>query len=209
MQADAPLHRRPAVLPQVDRLPGSQQQSSPLKRLGEAGAGQGRTDVGRHVVRALVIMHVGLQLTLSAQRLHPLHGHQGPQVGGQVGQHAWVAILVHGQRRAAVQAGDHSDAGVQAAGADLGVEGGGDVGEALTPGLQLQRLQVLTHPHRPLTPLKITRLSLAQRRPWSRSRSSTTWSARSACRGRRRAREAARKGRLAIVLSFSCLIRVR
>jgi len=60
MQADAPLHRRPAVLPKVDRLPGSQQQSSPLKRLAEAGAGQGRADVGRHVVRTLVVMHVGL-----------------------------------------------------------------------------------------------------------------------------------------------------
>lgn len=53
-----------------------------------------------------------------------------------------------------MQAGDHGDAGVLAAGADRGVEGGGDVGEALTPGLQLQQLQVLTHPHRPLTLLQ-------------------------------------------------------
>lgn len=114
VQADAPLHRRPAVLPQVDRLPGSQEQSSPLKRLAEAGAGQDRADVGRHVVRALVVMHISPQFTVAAQRLDPLHGHQGPQIGGQVGQHGRFGILVHRQRRAALQAGDHGDAGIQA-----------------------------------------------------------------------------------------------
>ncbi len=40
------------VLPEIDGLPGAEQQPTSSKRQGEGGAGEGRADVGGHVIGA-------------------------------------------------------------------------------------------------------------------------------------------------------------
>ena len=40
------------VLPEIDGLPGAEQQPPSSERQGEGGAGEGRADVGGHVIGA-------------------------------------------------------------------------------------------------------------------------------------------------------------
>ena len=40
------------VLPEIDRLPGAEQQPPSSERQGEGGAGEGSADVGGHVIGA-------------------------------------------------------------------------------------------------------------------------------------------------------------
>ena len=47
------------VLPEIDRLPGAEQQPPSSERQGEGGAGEGRADMGGHVIGALVVVAIG------------------------------------------------------------------------------------------------------------------------------------------------------
>lgn len=131
------------VLPEVHRLPGAQGQPAPLHAQAEAGAGEGGADVGRHVVGPLVVVDVGPQGAGAADRPHPLLGHQGPQIGRQILQHARVGVFVDGERAGGVLTHHGGQPEGDAAGGDLAVEGAGEVGEALAAGGERQPAQVL------------------------------------------------------------------
>src|SRR3569833_1203 len=53
---DAAIVRNPAVLPQIDRLPGPQPQLGIHDRDDQGILGQNSADMGRHIVRALRIV---------------------------------------------------------------------------------------------------------------------------------------------------------
>ena len=59
-----------------------------------------------------------------------------------------VGVLVDGQRTRGVQTGQVSQAIGQAAGPDLTVKGGGDVGEAFATGVEAELVQALAQHRR-------------------------------------------------------------
>jgi len=136
------------VLPEIDGLPGAEQQPTISERQGEGGAGEGRADVGGHVIGALVVVAIGAQFAPAADRSHPLLGHQGLQVGGQIDQHPRVGVFVDGQRTRGVQTGQVGQAIGQPAGPDLPIKGGADVGEAFAPGVEAELVQALAQHRR-------------------------------------------------------------
>ena len=141
MQAQRTMLAPGPMLPEIDGLPSAEQQSPIAKRQGEGGAGQGRADVGGHVIGALVVVAIGSQITPATDRSHPLLGHQGLEVGGQIHQNPGVGVLVDRERAGGVQAGQVGQAIGQPAGPDLTIKGGGDVGEAFATGVEAELLQ--------------------------------------------------------------------
>ncbi len=148
MQAQLPELGLGPMLPEIDGLPGADHQPPAPERQGEGGAGEGRADVGGHVIRALVVVAIGAQFAPAADRSHPLLGHQGLEVGGQIQQHPRIGVLVDGERTGGVQTGQVGQAGGQPAGPDLPVEGGGDVGEAFAPGVEAELVEALAQHRR-------------------------------------------------------------
>ena len=85
------------MLPQIDRLPGAEQQSARFKRKAQLAGGQRRTDVGWHVIGPFIGVHVGEQVTLAADRTDALLRHQGPEIGGKIAQYARIGVFVDDQ----------------------------------------------------------------------------------------------------------------
>lgn len=131
------------VLPEIDGLPGAEQQPPASERQGEGGAGEGRADVGGHVIGTFVVMAIGAQIAPAADRSHALLGHEGLQVSGQIDQHPRVSVFVDGERAGGVQTGQVGQAGGQTTGSDLAINGGADVGEALAAGVKAELVQAL------------------------------------------------------------------
>lgn len=138
------------VLPEINSLPGAEQQSTVLKRQAELAGGEGRTDVGRHVVGPFIGVDVGAQVAPAAHRPDALFGHQGPQVGREVAQHPRIGVLIDREAAGGVQTHQVEQAELQAAGGDAGVQPGGEIGETLPGGLNLQGLEALAQ-HRDRT----------------------------------------------------------
>ena len=124
------------VLPEIDSLPGADQQTPASEGQGEGGAGEGRADVGGHVIRAFVVVAVRAQFAPTADRSHPLLGHQGLEVGGQIHQHPRVGVLVDSERAAGMFCENRTESLPHFAPRDLGIERLGDVGEAFAGGLE-------------------------------------------------------------------------
>jgi len=143
MQAELAAVRPGPVLPEVHGLPGAEQEAPLLKAQAQAGGREGGADVGWHVVGAFVVMAPGPQLALATQGSHPRRRYQGPQEGGQVLQHPGISVFVDGEAAAGMQGNQVGQAVVQAAGADLLVEGVGEVGESLAAGLQAEGMKTL------------------------------------------------------------------
>ena len=59
---------------------------------------------------------LGAQIAPAADRSHPLLGHQGLQVGGQIDQHPRIGVLIDGERAGGVQTGQVGQAIGQPAG---------------------------------------------------------------------------------------------
>ena len=148
MQAQLAMLGPGPVLPEIDGLPGAEQQPTSSERQGEGGAGEGRADVGGHVIRALVVVAIGAQLAPAADRSHPLLGHQGLEVGGQIDKHPRVGVLVDRERTGGVHTGQVGQASGQPAGPDLPVKGGADVGEAFATGVEAELVQALAQHQR-------------------------------------------------------------
>ena len=148
MAGDPALVGDRPVFPQVDALPHTHQQAAVLDAQAQGLAGQGRADVGGHVVIALVVMGVanpvakaigGAIAVLGNQRLHP---------GGQVVQHPRVRVLVDRQAGAGVQAAQVQHAQVDARCRNPLVELAIEPGETLALGAYLQLMQGLLHGRR-------------------------------------------------------------
>lgn len=106
MQAELAAMGLGTVLPEVHRLPDPEPEASALEGEAEAGGGEGGADMGRHVVGSLVIVSIGAQAALAADRPDALGGDQGPQVGGEILQNPRIGIFVHSQAAAGMQAGE-------------------------------------------------------------------------------------------------------
>jgi len=136
------------VLPQVDALPHAHQQATLLDAQAQGLAGQGRADVGGHVVIALIVMGIanpvakaigGAVAVLGNQRIHP---------GGQVVEHSRVRVLVDRQAGTGVQAAEVQHAQVDVRYGNPLVELAIEPGEALAMGAHLQVMQDLLHGRR-------------------------------------------------------------
>ena len=123
MKAKSALLGPGAVFPEVDGLPGAEHQLAVLKAEAQAGTGESGADVGWHVIGPLVVVAVGAQRALAADRPCALPRHQSPQVGRQVSQHPGIGVFIDGEGAAGVQRTDHRQARVQAAGANLPIQG--------------------------------------------------------------------------------------
>lgn len=150
MQTELAPMRAGPMLPEVNGLPGAEQQAAPLKAQAQARAGEGRADVGRHVIRSFIVMHVGAQGALAAQRPHALGWHQGLQEGREVDQHPGIGIFVDREGATGVKAGEHRQACAEPGCTNFLIETRGEVGEALAPSRDLQMAEpLLQHGSRP------------------------------------------------------------
>ena len=76
MQRQLPTAAQAAVVPEIDRLPGAKHQSGAIEGERQAGGGKGGADVGRHVIRALIVVGIRPPFAEAADRPHPLLGHE-------------------------------------------------------------------------------------------------------------------------------------
>ena len=126
-----------AVLPEVNGLPGAQQQLSVTDTQAEGLAGERGSDVGRHVIGSFVVM----QITAVFR-----NGIGHPCI--EVLQHPWISVLVDREACAGVQTGEIQHALLKARAPDPGVQSSVQAGEALPRGLDRNLMQDLLHAHR-------------------------------------------------------------
>jgi riboflavin synthase alpha subunit len=100
--------------------------------------------LGGHIVSAFVIVPVRAQSPCAADGLHTFLGHERPEIGRQILQHARIGVLVDGEGATGVQSHEMGHALLKAAGGNLAIEGCGEVGEALTGGAHSQTAEMLT-----------------------------------------------------------------
>ena len=84
-----------AVLPDVNGLPGAQQQLPPADAQVQGLAGERGSDVGRHVISSFVVMEITALFR---------NGIGHPCI--QVLQHPWICVLVDREAGAGVQTGE-------------------------------------------------------------------------------------------------------
>jgi hypothetical protein len=139
-----PLWFRP-VLPQVNPLPNPKEQFPAIKTQRQGLGGEGRTDVGRHVVVTLVIVSIAGALAVAVEgtttilrdhRIHP---------GLQIRQNPGIGVLIDGQAAAGVQAAQVQHASLHASGTNPVVEFPVQAAEAWAVGRNLDCVQVLLH----------------------------------------------------------------
>lgn len=131
------------MFPEIDGLPCSQHQTAAVEAQLKTGAGEGRADMGRHVVLSFIVVHIGAQGTLATEGPNPFLGHQGLEIGRQVLQHPGISIFIDGEGAAGVQATDERLPRTQTTGADLPIEGCGEIGEPFPARVHLQMAQKL------------------------------------------------------------------
>jgi hypothetical protein len=105
-----------AMLPEIDGLPGAEQEATLAEGQTQMGAGQGRADVGRHVVGPFVGMAIGAELAQAADWANPLDRSQGLQVSRQIDTHLGVGIFVDGEAARGVHACQVEQTKLKAAG---------------------------------------------------------------------------------------------
>ena len=125
------------MLPEVNGLPGAQQQLPPADAQVQGLAGERGSDVGRHVISSFVVVEITAVFW---------NGIGHPCI--QVLQHPWIGVLVDGEAGAGVQAGEMQNALVQPRAADPGVQPPVQPGEAPPRGLNCDLMQDLLHTHR-------------------------------------------------------------
>lgn len=136
------------VLPQVDALPHANQQAAVLDAQAQSLAGQGRADVGGHVVIALVVMGIAQPFAKAIEGAVAVLGNECIHPGRQIVQHPRVRVFVDRQAGTGVQAAQVQHAQVNAGCGNPLVELGIQPGETLAMGAYLQLMQGLLHGRR-------------------------------------------------------------
>ena len=113
-----------AVLPEVNGLPGAQQQLASADAQAQGLAGERGSDVGRHVIGSFVVMEITAVFW---------NGIGHPCI--QVLQHPWISVLVDREAGAGVQTGEMQNALIQSRAADPSVQPTVQTGEAPPRGL--------------------------------------------------------------------------
>jgi hypothetical protein len=140
----APVGDR-SMLPQVNPLPHPEEQSAAFHAEGHGLGGECRTDVGRHVVVALVVVEVAGAVALAILRTEAILWDHGIHPCRQIAQHPGVSVLVDRQACAGVHARQVQHAQVDAGGCDPAVELLVEADEALPMRGDLQLVEGLLH----------------------------------------------------------------
>ena len=101
------------MLPEIDRLPGAQEQSSVVNTQAHGLGGECCADMGWHVVITFVVVQVTATSTVWSARPSSVLRHHGIHPGRQVFEDPWIGILIDGQAAAGVQAGEMHHPGDQ------------------------------------------------------------------------------------------------
>ena len=149
MTGNATIAPLGSVLPEVNRLPDTEQKSALVNTQRHRLSCKRCSDVSRHVIRPFIIVLIRVALSpaisrpktiLRNNRLHPRR---------QITQHTWIGIFIDGQACTGVQTSQMQHALLQAALCNPGIQALVQAEEARPLGCQLQNMQMLNQLHDP------------------------------------------------------------
>ena len=94
------------MFPEIDRLPGSQQQSPVLNAEAHGLGGERCADMGWHVVITFVVVQVTATSAIRSARPSPVLRHHCIHPGRQIFENPWVRVFIDGEAATGVQAGE-------------------------------------------------------------------------------------------------------
>ena len=149
MAGDASGMGGASVLPEVDPLPGAQEQASFIDAETEGLTGQCRADVGRHVVKTLIVVAITVAMACGGHGAAAILGDNRIHPALQVLKHSGIGVFVNGQAGARVQTGQMQHSPLQSRASQPGVQSFIESGEAAAWCGDLQLFETLIEGHWP------------------------------------------------------------